>query len=140
MGRKRWRGRRSPVRREQHPSLTGTVRLFTERHGFVETAEGSLKLAGRALREVMDGDVVAVSVQRGEGGKRATVESVIERAAASIVGTYAEAGPLGAVHPLDTRIKADFFILPHDRSARDAGVQVGDIVRARIVSYPSRYE
>ena len=140
MGRKRsGRGRRSPVRRERRPSLTGTVRL-TERHGFVETAEGSLKLAGRALREVMDGDVVAVSVQRGEGGKRATVESVIERAAASIVGTYAEAGPLGAVHPLDTRIKADFFILPHDRSARDAGVQVGDIVRARIVSYPSRYE
>lgn len=140
MGRKRsGRGRRSPVRHERRPSLTGTVRL-TERHGLVETAEGGFRLAGRSLREVMDGDLVAVSVHHGDGGKRAVVESVLERAASAIVGTYALAGPLGIVRPLDSRVKADFFIPPQDTSARALGVEPGDIVRARIVAYPTRCE
>ena len=141
MGRKRSsRGHRSPVRRERRPSITGTVRL-TEHHGFVETAEGTFRLASACLREVMDGDVVAVSFRRGgSGSKRAMVESVVERAVSSVVGTYAVAGPLGSIHPLDTRLKVDFFIPPQDTSARAAGVEPGDVVRARIVAYPSRAE
>ena len=68
------------------------------------------------------------------------VEHVIDRAVAAIVGVFEPAGPLGAVRPLDTRIKQDFFVLPADDSPRRLGVEPGDIVSARIVDYPSRTE
>ena len=115
--------------------------VLREHGALVETAEGSFRLAGRSLREVMGGDTVAVSLHRGQRGeRRAVVESVIERAAVTVVGTYAAAGPLGAIRPLDTRLHADFFVLPGDLSAQDAHVAEGDVVLARIVSYPTRYE
>ncbi len=141
MGRKgRARGHRSPTRHTRRPTLTGTVRL-TDAGGFVETAEGEFRLTGRALREVMNGDTVAVSIQhQREGAKRAFVESVIERATSIVVGTFEEAGPLGCIRPLDARLRADFFVLPQDDSPSRAGVSMGDVVRARIVAYPSRYE
>ena len=140
MGRKRRSGHRGPTRGVRRPSLTGTV-VLREHGALVETAEGSFRLAGRSLREVMSGDTVAVSLHRAERGeRRAVVEGVIERAATTVVGTYAPAGPLGAVRPLDSRLKADFFVLPSDASAQDLGVGEGDVVLARIVSYPTRYE
>lgn len=46
------------------------------------------------------------------GERRAVIEGVVERAAISVVGTYQTAGPLGVIEPLDSRLKADFFILP----------------------------
>ena len=138
--RKRAGGHRKPTRTVRRPSLTGTVRL-TDAGGEVACAEGTLRLASRSLREVMGGDVVAVSVQRGrEGGKRAVVESVVERAHAAVVGTFSPVGPLGCVRPLDTRVRADFFVLPSDGSPARLSVGTGDVVRARIVSYPSRHE
>lgn len=141
MGRqRRHKSHRGPARSVRRPSLTGTV-ILREHGALVETAEGSFRLAGRSLREVMGGDTVAVSLHRGQRGeRRAVVESVIERAAVTVVGTYAAAGPLGAIRPLDTRLHADFFILPGDPSAQDARVGEGDVVLARIVSYPTRYE
>ncbi len=93
------------------------------------------------MREAMPGDRVYVSLHRGKGGaRRAVVEHVIDRAVAAIVGVFEPAGPLGAVRPLDTRIKQDFFVLPADDSPRRLGVEPGDIVSARIVDYPSRTE
>lgn len=141
MGRKRrGSGHRKPTRSVRRPNLTGTVRL-ADGGGTVETAEGSFRLASRSLREVMNGDAVAVSVQRGhDGGKRAVLESVVERAHEIVVGTFSLAGPLGCVHPLDTRVRADFFVLPSDSSPARLHVEPGDIVSARIVSYPTRLE
>lgn len=93
------------------------------------------------MRVAMPGDRVYVSLHRGKGGaRRAVVEHVIDRAVAAIVGVFEPAGPLGAVRPLDTRIKQDFFVLPADDSPRRLGVEPGDIVSARIVDYPSRTE
>lgn len=93
------------------------------------------------MREAMPGDRVYVSLHRGKGGaRRAVVEHVIDRAVAAIVGVFELAGPLGAVRPLDARIKQDFFVLPADDSPRRLGVEPGDIVSARIVDYPSRTE
>ena len=93
------------------------------------------------MREAMPGDRVYVSLHRGKGGaRRAVVEHVIDRAVAAIVGVFEPAGPLGAVRPLDARIKQDFFVLPADDSPRRLGVEPGDIVSARIVEYPSRTE
>lgn len=141
MGRKRSRGQRhKPTRSVRRPGLLGIVRL-TDRGGVVETAEGRMRLAGRSLREVMDGDTVSVSLHRGpRGERRALVESVIERSADSFVGTYEQAGPLGVVRPLDARSRADFFMPPEDASAENLGVVEGDVVCARIVSYPTRLE
>lgn len=107
----------------------------------VETAEGVYRLGSRSMREAMPGDRVYVSLHRGKGGaRRAVVEHVIDRAVAAIVGVFELAGPLGAVRPLDARIKQDFFVLPADDSPRRLGVESGDIVSARIVDYPSRTE
>lgn len=107
----------------------------------VETAEGVYRLGSRSMREAMPGDRVYVSLHRGKGGaRRAVVEHVIDRAVAAIVGVFEPAGPLGAVRPLDARIKQDFFVLPADDSPRLLGVEPGDIVSARIVDYPSRTE
>lgn len=139
-GRHSKNGRRGPARSRRLPGLTGTVRVYDAR-AEVETAEGVYRLGSRFMREAMPGDRVYVSLHRGKGGaRRAVVEHVIDRAVAAIVGVFEPAGPLGAVRPLDTRIKQDFFVLPADDSPRRLGVEPGDIVSARIVDYPSRTE
>lgn len=139
-GRHSKNGRREPARSRRLPGLTGTVRVYDAR-AEVETAEGVYRLGSRSMREAMPGDRVYVSLHRGKGGARhAVVEHVIDRAVAAIVGVFEPAGPLGAVRPLDTRIKQDFFVLPADDSPRRLGVEPGDIVSARIVDYPSRTE
>ena len=139
-GRHSKNGRRGPARLRRLPGLTGTVRVYDAR-AEVETAEGVYRLGSRSMREAMPGDRVYVSLHRGKGGaRRAVVEHVIDRAVAAIVGVFEPAGPLGAVRPLDTRIKQDFFVLPADDSPRRLGVEPGDIVSARIVDYPSRTE
>lgn len=133
-------GRRGPARSRRLPGLTGTVRVYDAR-AEVETAEGVYRLGSRSMREAMPGDRVYVSLHRGKGGaRRAVVEHVIDRAVVAIVGVFEPAGPLGAVRPLDARIKQDFFVLPADDSPRRLGVEPGDIVSARIVDYPSRTE
>lgn len=139
-GRHSKNGRRGPARSRRLPRLTGTVRVYDAR-AEVETAEGVYRLGSRSMREAMPGDRVYVSLHRGKGGaRRAVVEHVIDRAVAAIVGVFESAGPLGAVRPLDARIKQDFFVLPADDSPRRLGVEPGDIVSARIVDYPSRTE
>lgn len=139
-GRHSKNGRRGPARSWRLPGLTGTVRVYDAR-AEVETAEGVYRLGSRSMREAMPGDRVYVSLHRGKGGaRRAVVEHVIDRAVVAIVGVFEPAGPLGAVRPLDVRIKQDFFVLPADDSPRRLGVEPGDIVSARIVDYPSRTE
>ena len=139
-GRHSKNGRRGPARSRRLPGLTGTVRVYDAR-AEVETAEGVYRLGSRSMREAMPGDRVYVSLHRGKGGaRRAVVDHVIDRAVAAIVGVFEPAGPLGAVRPLDARIKQDFFVLPADDSPRRLGVEPGDIVSARIVDYPSRTE
>ena len=139
-GRHSKNGRRGPARSRRLPGLTGTVRVYDAR-AEVETVEGVYRLGSRSMREAMPGDRVYVSLHRGKGGaRRAVVEHVIDRAVAAIVGVFEPAGPLGAVRPLDARIKQDFFVLPADDSPRRLGVEPGDVVSARIVDYPSRTE
>ena len=140
MGRKRHgsNGRKGPVRSRRLAGLTGIVHVRGD-VAEIETAEGSYRLGTRGLREAMDGDRVYASLHRGPRGRRvAVVEHVIERAVASIVGSFEPAGPLGAVRPLDTRIKQDFFVVPEDDSPVRLRVRAGDIVVARILEYPAR--
>ena len=140
MGHKRHgsNGRKGPVRSRRLAGLTGIVHVRGD-VAEIETAEGSYRLGTRGLREAMDGDRVYASLHRGPRGRRvAVVEHVIERAVASIVGSFEPAGPLGAVRPLDTRIKQDFFVVPEDDSPVRLRVRAGDIVVARILEYPAR--
>ncbi len=132
--------KRGPVRSERRPSLIGRVQLH-EHSAYVITENGDYKVMGRGKREIMDGDTVAVSIKNSpHGERRAVIEGVVERAAISVVGTYQTAGPLGVIEPLDSRLKADFFILPEDTSADRLGVHPGDAVVARILTYPTRLE
>ena len=141
MGRKhKTNAHRSPVRSRRVAGLLGTVHLAGG-VATVETAEGVFRLTERGMREAMPGDTVTVSLHRGPGGeRRAQVESVEERSQTVVVGTYHQAGPLGVVRPLDKRAKQDFFVLPRDRSPERLNVADGDLVAARIVSYPTRME
>ena len=145
MGRKRphhgnrRRGNTSGPRKKPQALLTGTIRIARPGYAHVETAEGGYDVARGGIREAMDGDEVQVSlVRRGGTEPVAVVRTVLRRATSSFLGTFEQAGPLGAVTPLDGRITHDFFVLPEDTSAGRLGVASGDVVEARILSYPAR--
>lgn len=135
-------------RRGSHPKphkprqlLNGTLRVSRPGVAQVETAEGTFAVARRGIREAMSGDEVQVSLvrsQRHGGDPLAYVQSVLQRATRTYLGTYGSADPLGVVVPLDVRIKRDFFVLPEDDSATRLGVSEGDVVVARILEYPTR--
>ena len=96
-------------------------------------------VARGGIHEAMDGDEVQVSLaRRGGTDPQAIVRTVVQRATTSFLGTYAQAGPLGAVSPLDGRMTHDFFVLPEDDSAARLGVTDHDVVEARILAYPAR--
>ena len=146
MGRgRRGPGRRRPGRLETRTHsmvIEGTVHVSSSGRSTVHSQEGAFRIASHGLREAMDGDVVRAAIVREPGrGRRAFVQSVVERAHESILGAYHVAGPLGAVVPLDARMgDHDFFVLPDDDSARACGVADGDVVVADIVTYPRRRE
>lgn len=130
-------GRRAP--RHRSPTLTGTLRVTKPGTATVETPEGSFRVARRGLREAMNGDEVTVSVFPDRRGERvALVQGVITRAQATFLGRFEQAGPLGAVVPLDARLGRDFFVVPEDGSPARLGVGEGDVVVARIAEYPTR--
>ena len=136
------RRRSAPRRRKKvRATIDGTLRVVRPGLAQVETAEGTFAVARRGVREGMDGDEVQVSLvpMHGRGGERvAYVQCVLQRAHRHVLGTYAQADPLGVVSPLDARLTHDFFVLPEDESARRLGVRDGDVVSARILEYPTR--
>ena len=138
------RGRRADHTRKtrtQRPRVQGILQVMRPGRAQVKTAEGTFMVARRGLREAMNGDEVQVSLVPMHGRKGdpvAYVQSVVQRACAEFVGTYGSADPLGVVVPLDGRLGHDFFVLPEDVSAEALSVGEGDVVRARIVEYPSR--
>ena len=139
-GSRRYPGRHAGPTRGRHAALEGTLRVARPGSAQVETPEGTFRIAPGGLREGMDGDVASVVLVPARGGQQAVVRSVMTRATERFVGTYGEAGPLGAVVPLDVRLKRDFFVLPSDSSPKRLGVAPDDVVVARILEYPSRRE
>ena len=142
-GKKKRYGRRQPsyTKRKFRPTLQGTLQVLRPGIAHITSDEGTFSVAKRGLREGMDGDLVSFSViQKGPADKQAYVQSVIQRGTTSFLGSYAQMPPLGVVVPLDERIQRDFLVLPSDHSARTHKVSGGDIVSARIISYPTRSE
>lgn len=145
MGRKRphhgntRRGNTAGPRKKPQALLAGTIHVARPGMASVETAEGTFMVARGGIHEAMDGDEVQVSLaRRGGTDPQAVVRTVVQRATTSFLGTYAQAGPLGAVSPLDGRMTHDFFVLPEDDSAVRLGVTDHDVVEARILAYPAR--
>ncbi|MDJ1122356.1 ribonuclease R [Olsenella sp. YH-ols2217] len=136
------RRRRPPkTRPREHGALIGAVKVARPGVAEVVTAEGTFPVARGGLREAMNGDKVGVTLGRPHRGERlARVQHVIERAVTSFLGVYELIEPLGAVRPLDERIRHDFFVLPDDTSAQRLDVRSGDVVVAKILTYPARGE
>ena len=130
---------RSGGPRSRARTLTGTLVITRPGVGYVETSEGSFKLARHGQREAMNGDEVEVALVEQRGRQpRAVVRSVVTRAVETFLGRFAPAGPLGAVRPLDARIGHDFFVVPEDPTPERLGVRDGDVVVARVTEYPTR--
>ena len=135
----RRRGNPHGTRKKAEALLGGTIRIARPGSATVETPEGAFAVARGGIHEAMNGDEVQVSlVRRGGTEPMAVVRTVLKRATLSFLGTYAPAGPLGAVTPLDGRIAHDFFVLPEDGCAERLGVSEGDVVEARVLEYPAR--
>lgn len=147
MGRKRHSRSRAygSQRRSRALVLEGTLHIVRPGVATVETQEGTFHVARGGIREGVDGDLVRVTLSRHASSSqpqepRAYVQSVMARACESFLGTYGVASPLGVVVPLDERIRRDFFVLPDDKSADRLGIKEGDLVVARILTYPTRRE
>lgn len=144
MGRKRphkgsRRRGRSGGPRSRSRTFTGTLVVSRPGAAHVETPEGDFELMARGQREAMNGDEVEVALVEHRGmAPRAVVRSVVSRAVETFLGRYAQAGPLGAVAPLDSRLGRDFFVVPEDPSPGRLAVSDGDVVVARITEYPTR--
>ena len=132
--------RRKPAgSRKGSPVVEGTLRVSRPGSATVSTQEGVFQVARGGIREGMSGDIVRCSlVRRGQGEPQAVVQSVVSRATTTFLGTFGLLEPLGVVVPLDERIRRDFFVLPGDESVARLGVSEGDVVAARILTYPTR--
>ena len=136
------------ARGHAHRNPEGVLHLAAGGYGFVDTPEGEFFIPESKLGGAFDGDTVEVkpvSVNRDRPqphkehnavGKKPTarVVGVVERAHATVVGRYEIAEPFGVVVPEDSRIQHDIFTMHAD----NPGVHDGDIVRVRILQYPSR--
>lgn len=131
-------GSSSSGRKRSVQVVEGVLRVTRPDSATLASDEGTFDVAKNGLREAMNGDVVRAAIVRRGGRAFAYVQSVMQRATSTFMGTYETAEPLGVVRPLDERIRHDFFVLPEDSSASDHGVSDGDVVVARILTYPTR--
>lgn len=150
MGRSKSRsGKRKPTRRNPRSNPRGVLSVTPQGYGFVRTAEGEFFVPETKMGSAFDGDFVEVAPSkinrshRQDGkehnrvGERPTarVVAVLMRNHESIVGRYEIAEPFGVVVPEDPHIGYDVFTLHADHPH----VKDGDIVRVRMVEYPSRH-
>ncbi len=124
--------------------VIGRVSVHRDGYGFVApSGEGAdVFVPARYLREVMNGDRVAVRIERGwrgqrregRGGREGRVVRVLERAHQTLVGRFEMGRGFGYVVPADPRLHHDIFI-PGDATG---GARPGQVVVARIEAYPGR--
>jgi ribonuclease R len=119
--------------------VTGTVSAHRDGYGFVVPPPGQGRdvfIPARFMREVMDGDRVAVRVERHGrgGGPEGRVVQVLTRAHSTLVGRFEAGRRVGFVIPVDPRLGGDLLIPP----GAEGGARPGQIVVARIDVYPGR--
>ena len=116
----------------------GVISVHRDGYGFVTQTEGDqdVFVPARFVREAMDGDRVAVRVERGwkTGKPEGRIVRILERAHQTLVGRYEAGKRFGYVVPADPRLNHDIFIPP--RASLKA--RAGQMVIARIDAYPER--
>ncbi|MEG2864155.1 MAG: ribonuclease R [Eggerthellaceae bacterium] len=136
---------RAKTRRQARSNPRGLLSVTTHGYGFVHTAEGEFYIPEAKMGAAFDGDMVEVVAIKGyapgsKGAHRAgdrvaaRVVRVVVRGHDSLIGRYEIAEPFGIVVPEDHKIPYDIFTMAKD----NPHVADGDIVRVRIVDYPSR--
>ena len=92
------------------------------------------------MAEAMNGDRVFVHRLPGfhDNMPLGAVAGVVERAHTAFMATYRDDGGLRVLMPLDERLLHDFLLDPADTAPAELGCTDGDLVSARIVSYPTR--
>ncbi len=134
-----------PTRPRPHAARTGVLRVTSRGGGIVQTAEGTFLISARGIGEAMDGDTVQVrSLGRSQaadrvGGLEGAVAGVLERATTSFAARFLRDGSLRVLVPLDERLCHDFVNPVEDDAPERLGVRDGDVVVARVASYPSRH-
>lgn len=118
----------------------GTIDILARGYAFCDTDEGSFFIPKSGLGGAMPGDKVEVRVSSRDvphGAKRtARVVRVVSRATEYLIGTLEINDPLAVVVAQDPRVRHDLFIT----DGRLEGAQDGDVVLARITSYPDRHQ
>lgn len=118
----------------------GKLEVVHPGYGFVSTDEGTFYVRTRYMGGAMNGDTVEVRPRRTEGAdkrrqREAAVVRVHRRATEYLVGTLEVNDPLNVVVPQDPTITHDLFVTRDEcPQAKD-----GDVVLARITSYPERH-
>ena len=138
------RGRRAKARHKHNKSHTqangptGRIDITSHGYAFCDTDEGSFFIPANSLGGAMPGDFVMLRVRHGQqqGEKRlASVSRVLSRATEYLVGVLEVNEPLAVVIAQDPRVRHDLFI--SDGQIGEA--KAGDVVLARITSYPGRH-
>jgi ribonuclease R len=116
--------------------VVGRISMSRHGYGFVAAPEGDYFVPARDTTGAMHGDTVALrpDKHRGKAGRSGAVVRVIERANTTVVGRFDRHGAIGIVVPADRRMRHDVFIAPNALGEATSG----DVVVARLTSYPSR--
>lgn len=117
--------------------VTGSVSVTRDGHGFVrlDSAADDVYVPSHRLRTAMDGDRVAVRIDRRPRGRNpeGSVVRILERARESVVGVLHEGRKVRYVVPLDTRLRRDVLVTPGGPAEADA--EDGDVVVLRLTSF-----
>lgn len=118
--------------------VVGRVSVHRQGYGFVMPEKGrrsDVFIPARSLREVMDGDRVAVRVQRTSRGKdEGRVIRIIERAHQRVVGSYRPGRENGMVLPSDPSLSRAVLL----SSPPPDDLRPGYLVVVSIDRYPDR--
>lgn len=119
-------------------TVVGKVSVHRQGYGFVVPEDKNrpdVFVPARYMREVMDGDRVAVRVQRSSrGGFEGRIVRVLHRAHQQIVGTYRPGPGPGIVLPNDPALTQAILL----SAAAPPDIQPGDLVVVSIDRYPDR--
>lgn len=117
--------------------VVGPISLHRDGYGFVSAPErqSDVFVPARYLREVMDGDKVAVRIEHSprDGKPEGRLVRIVERGLRQLIGRYEAGRGFGYVVPADPRFRHDLIIPDPGPLAPRAG----QMVVARIDSFPS---
>jgi ribonuclease R len=124
---------------EQAGLVVGRLGVNPAGFGFVQLddpARDDVHVAARAMGSAMHGDRVQVRVTRHGRAGRPTgrVVRVLARGLESLLAVYRPARGRAVLIPQDARITTPIVVAPGD----DGGARGGDLVLARIVTWPER--